>query len=95
MEWISIKDRLPEHNQEILISDGEFIQLSCFYEWKNESGFSRSTWMKATHWMPLPEPPDEEKELKCERCGKPAQKRYVCVGIKCDDCWEKRYYHID
>ena len=67
-EWISVKDELPENGAELLVSvvdkegnhkgftccryfDG-FTLIEC--DWKN--GKQRSP---DTHWMPLPEPPND------------------------------------
>lgn len=58
MSWISVKDRLPEKNQEVLVyreSDGIIISyLSWMLDndpiWSDEVS-------DYTHWMPLPEVP--------------------------------------
>lgn len=62
MEWISVKDRLPDNNDEVLM----FIcgvhvlgYVDINGEWYNdvdEKEFSGSV----THWMPLPDPPKEK-----------------------------------
>ena len=68
MDWISVKDRVPEPDQDVLVYNpkdginlGEFDpdQVSeydsgwtTFYEW--------APTMSPTHWMPLPEPPKLE-----------------------------------
>ena len=57
--WVSVKDRLPENNDNVLIfSAGRSIGWFCVLT---------NTWMKGiaqikgvTHWMPLPEPPQQE-----------------------------------
>lgn len=54
-EWISVKDRLPEEGKEILWyhqPGGEFAVGYLLDE---------ATQPFFTHWMPLPEPPKEEK----------------------------------
>ena len=72
-EWISVEERLPEPNEECLVSarvgDRVVIDLGEIVRYwnghTNEYGFM---WMitndwdegegcKITHWMPLPEPP--------------------------------------
>lgn len=62
MEWISVKNKLPNKMQEVL----------CFYKFEPESpnvmgnniyfggGIFMSETDKVTHWMPLPEPPNED-----------------------------------
>ena len=63
-EWISVKDRLPEENTEVLIycktNSGKevfFVDKICYFRglpiWQVWSE-------KVTHWMPLPEPPKGE-----------------------------------
>lgn len=64
MEWISVKERLPEANDEVWAwtvfhdSDQEYGDTS----WLQDDG----TWamgsaknFTVTHWMPLPEPPKQ------------------------------------
>ena len=67
MNWISVKDRLPEDERTVLVyyNFGDKCKIS-FYEtlayyafdpephWQHEG-----TGLKVTHWMPLPEPPEE------------------------------------
>ena len=59
MEWISVEERLPE---------SEYVVLGWHKNWHIElchvrNGFSYMQIGlcddKATHWMPLPEPPKE------------------------------------
>ena len=70
-EWISVKDRLPEHNEDVL----------CWYEYFRYGDYNRpyqrfgigyqingmwggevsqGTNCRVLYWMPLPEPPGEE-----------------------------------
>lgn len=63
MNWISVKDKLPEINQNVMVFiDRNHINHNpidfafCTY---TKYGFSLS---RVTHWKPLPEPPKEEKE---------------------------------
>lgn len=63
-EWISVKNRIPEYNTEILIIDGEYIRIGdcwenhCAIDDEPKQYFSSSDgYMKVTHWMPLPELP--------------------------------------
>lgn len=65
MEWISVKDRLPNFNINVLgatnqgkivitfaESDGSLcvMDIDCHYEGEDEH---------FTHWMPLPSPPSK------------------------------------
>ena len=63
MEWISVKDRLPDKENEVLVfefrGDVSMAYISG-YEWRNfESDFKMDS-SYITHWMPLPEPPKEQ-----------------------------------
>lgn len=64
MEWISIKDRLPEKDIPVLCFDGTYINImEYWYDEKDESVFfNPPSPLKnnITHWMPLPSPPEKE-----------------------------------
>ena len=57
-EWISVKDRLPEKNADVLIYNIEeyvgtdFLTKDGKWFWNEE--------LPPTHWMPLPQPPKGE-----------------------------------
>jgi hypothetical protein len=62
MEWINVKDRMPEKNQWVIATDGEGMGSFQYEEWNGfENGFYidaipgydgfRSN--RITHWMPL------------------------------------------
>ena len=69
--WVSVKERLPEPDVYVLIYNGKWIgvgrhrPLDDGYmeeseRWQSEtSEFIEHLGPKVTHWMPLPEPPDE------------------------------------
>lgn len=60
MEWISVKDRMPNNDMPIFIVDVRDIVINkqpywfaidvCYYEKGDEPYY--------THWMPLPEQPN-------------------------------------
>lgn len=62
--WISVKDRLPEHDGEVLACCGGniFIANCPEDEWVvyflEEGGYSETCHVQVDYWMPLPEPPE-------------------------------------
>lgn len=63
MDWISVKDKLPEKDISVLTFDGTYINVMEY--WYDEDG--KQVWFNPpsppsdniTHWMPLPNPPKE------------------------------------
>lgn len=67
-KWISVEDRLPKKDQEILIYRGHHSGLINVYtymgnnEWEDDYGYwGRTDDEGITHWMPLPAPPTEKE----------------------------------
>ncbi|MBR1749926.1 MAG: DUF551 domain-containing protein [Ruminococcus sp.] len=64
-EWISVKDRLPEDGEEVLIYSTTNEISMCYYD-EDTHRFnvvdSDLYWneISVTHWAPLPEPPKGE-----------------------------------
>lgn len=65
MKWISVSDRLPEYEDEVLIwfhncpvEIGLYNQKNEFHE---EDYWTCKEYMEidVSHWMPLPEPPKD------------------------------------
>lgn len=63
-QWISINDRLPESEDEYLVYFGngeyKFIDMCVWYPTDKEWVRKGYTCKCVTHWMPLPELPNEE-----------------------------------
>lgn len=63
-EWISVDEKMPENNDEVLIHEygnvyyGNYINGKFITQAYSSMGES-DDWIyyHATHWMPLPEPP--------------------------------------
>lgn len=58
-EWVSVKDRLPEQSGYYLCTY-VFDNHRFYYDrwfWESEKRFATTD--NITHWMPLPEPPNE------------------------------------
>ena len=67
--WISVEDGLPEEKQFVLVygknlypnkHDAGCMAVSWHIDYNYWFGFGRTG--KITHWMPLPEPPREQKK---------------------------------
>lgn len=69
--WTSVKDGLPDKNEQYLcwfgkntIAKGAAI-ATYFKTWKAFGSLvSLEKYPNVTHWMPLPEPPKEENDVK-------------------------------
>lgn len=66
-EWISVKERLPEQNQRVLVCGVRGgVQICRYWENRDYGGglqymffTNKQRPITVTHWMPLPEPPKE------------------------------------
>lgn len=67
-EWISVKDRLPDEGQRVLCFDesGTVHLATDWVDWPDKTvNFcvpALSRWVRSSHWMPLPESPEDETE---------------------------------
>jgi len=70
-EWISVKDRLPEKQMEVLAyygfdrGDGDlgmrFFGVLTYFAFDTQPHFQHEgLGLSVTHWMPLPEPAEED-----------------------------------
>lgn len=59
MNWINVNDRLPEEGQRILIWDNEGVDTANYTEGQFEWQGLRLSEGSVTHWMHLPQPPNE------------------------------------
>lgn len=59
--WISVKDRLPNHVNEVLMCDGDgYIEMG-FCSNTRWFAYERPQPLNITHWMPLPNPPKQSE----------------------------------
>lgn len=62
-EWISVKDRLPENDERVLVCLNNVASAMCNGKIDTDR-FLKNGWVRwnkyVTHWMPLPEPPKED-----------------------------------
>ena len=73
MEWIPVKERLPELNTDVLVCDARYGYFGIWSlekderedkpYWEDDGGCWKSL-DDVTHWMPLPESPDALKGKK-------------------------------
>lgn len=63
--WISVKERLPEPEQEVLLYDVDSVKHYAIGWLRKKKGYCKSKWFVAngyvaddsiTHWMPIVEP---------------------------------------
>lgn len=61
MQWVSVKDRLPEKDVDVLLrfNYGFYIGRLCKRFWLIDNGSHSRSLDFATHWMPLPPSPEE------------------------------------
>ena len=62
--WISIKDRIPDHADEVMVSYNNGIAFAKYWEttgmWlSNNSNVNNGDLV--THWQPIPSPPKEQE----------------------------------
>lgn len=65
MDWVSVKDRLPNVMENVLVywkntSQGKEYYEITYYDGDHWFTLDRKPWIEVVAWMPLPEPPKEE-----------------------------------
>ena len=71
-KWVSVKDALPEHVQGnyLILLGGEIYAAKWEYdEWNEKYAFRIDCQIvpNVTHWMKVPEPPEEEEAMLTEQ----------------------------
>lgn len=69
MEWISVKDRLPEEDIRVLV----YLDTDRSYTKMDTDRRFEGKWVRwgrdVTHWMHLPESPTDNNELSLVNCS--------------------------
>lgn len=102
-QWVSVKDRLPEVQKEVLIYLPEYdsVEIAALFEipsmnlreWaQNEDAYMLD---EVSYWMPLPEPPEERYKCRyadgdgvCDKCSANGEIIY-CVEGPCPYMFEE------
>lgn len=59
-KWIPVSERFPEQGQEVIIYTGNILKPTVMaYQFWNPK---YDTWTHVTHWMPMPDGPEEDKK---------------------------------
>jgi hypothetical protein len=67
MQWISVKDRLPEIGKDVLTYDGEDVLVEYLIDLGDALTWSCSHFMDISHWMLLPPVPAITQESRNEK----------------------------
>ena len=61
-KWISVEERLPEEKESVLVHyvDG-WMPIAFLLDGKWYQSNGEMSWLSVTHWMPLPQPPEEDE----------------------------------
>lgn len=63
MQWISVKDRLPDEGGSYIVHSGASGKVFTAHYWPRDRRWSgRGINLNVTHWMPLPAEPDTNKK---------------------------------
>lgn len=108
MEWITIKDRIPEEKDSPILAWGDDIQegyLNCaVLHWLNdEDGWKGEGWYghsneygmdkkEIKYWIPLPKP-----KIECNKCkiwNLAAIENGYRMGM-CEECFNRNYVSIN
>jgi hypothetical protein len=62
-DWISVKDRQPNKLETVLITGSKGHCLKAYLDlgvWMVDAGRNTYITEAVTHWMPLPDPPEDD-----------------------------------
>lgn len=55
--WIPVTERLPERGQEVIVYSGGVLKPEVYAWYFLDKDYDN--WARITHWMPLPDAPEE------------------------------------
>lgn len=58
MNWISVEERLPSDDEYVLVHSINGTEIGLFFH-SYFTDFNDNAIYDITHWMPLPEPPED------------------------------------
>ena len=66
-KWVSVKDRLPENDTRVLAYCKDRCIHDVKWRWADNAWYDKGSAAVylagfVTHWLPMPEPPKEEKQ---------------------------------
>jgi len=87
MKWISVKDKLPNIEDQVCVTDGKGTCVACYDADENLwlYGDAPECCGPVTHWQPLPEPPNTKESVKPAH-NKPLTGSQGSAQIKCLSC---------
>ena len=58
-DWVKCSERMPEEGQSVTVYDGDSMWTDTAYDFGDGLCFYYDDDGRATHWMPLPAPPQD------------------------------------
>ena len=58
-DWVKCSERMPEFGQSVTVYDGDRMWTDTTYDFGDGLCFYYDDYGRATHWMPLPTPPQD------------------------------------
>lgn len=60
-EWVSVKDKLPANCDNTLVAHSQGVTIAWFdgFRWTHGAASKHRTIKTVSHWMPLPNPPED------------------------------------
>jgi len=84
MEWVSVKDKLPEIDDQVIVSDGVGVCVACYDPDDDCWIYGDAPCLNSlpTHWMPLPEPPSVSRATESNSAVAEIDHAIHCLAIQ-------------